>query len=115
MFSAPFEGLFSFSISPARSSENHRLKYRYAGDYALSPLQKKNNYKEISVMFFTLENHVRLAVAKAGGPTYVSNQLLISNGAVHAWIQKGRVANLDYARKLSELSGVAVDLLRPVS
>lgn len=65
-------------------------------------------------MFFSLENHVKRAIAKAGGPTYVSNQLSLSNGAIHAWIRKGRVANIEYARKLAELSGVSVDLLRPV-
>jgi hypothetical protein len=64
-------------------------------------------------MFFRLENHVKKAIAKAGGPTHVSNQLLISNGAVHAWVKKGRIANIDYARKLAELSGISVDLLRP--
>lgn len=63
-------------------------------------------------MFYIPVNHVKLAVAKAGGPTYVSNKLLISNGAVHAWIRKGRVSNLDLASKLSELSGIDVRQLR---
>lgn len=65
-------------------------------------------------MFFTPDNFVRIAVAKAGGPTKVSNQLSISNGAVHAWVRKGRIADLDFARKVSEMSGVKVDLLRSV-
>lgn len=66
-------------------------------------------------MFFTPDNQVRIAIARAGGPTKVSNQLLISNGAVHAWCRKGRIADLDYARKVSEMSGVKLDLLRPVA
>lgn len=65
-------------------------------------------------MFFTPDNHVRIAIAKAGGPTKVSNQLSISNGAVHAWVRKGRIADIDFARKVAELSGVKVDKLRPV-
>ncbi len=65
-------------------------------------------------MFFTPDNHVRIAIAKAGGPTKISNQLLISNGAVHAWVRKGRIADLDFARKVSALSGVDVELLRSV-
>lgn len=64
-------------------------------------------------MFYIPVNHVKLAIAKAGGPTYVSNKLLISNGAVHAWCRKGRVSNLILATKLSELSGVPVTELRP--
>lgn len=65
-------------------------------------------------MFFTPNNHVKIAIAKAGGPTKVSNQLSISNGAIHAWIRKGRIADLDFARTVSALSGVDVNLLRPV-
>ncbi|MEF8759170.1 MAG: hypothetical protein V5B36_05445 [Candidatus Accumulibacter sp. UW25] len=65
-------------------------------------------------MFFTPDNHVRIAIDKAGGPTKVSNQLSISNGAVHAWVRKGRIADIDFARKVAELSGVKVDKLRPV-
>jgi hypothetical protein len=65
-------------------------------------------------MFFTPDNHVRIAIAKAGGPTKVSNQLSISNGAVHAWVRKGRISDIDFARKVAELSGVKVDKLRPV-
>lgn len=64
-------------------------------------------------MFYIPVNHVRLAIQKAGGATIVSNKLLISNGAVHAWCRKGRVTNLDFAIKLSGLSGVPVGDLRP--
>jgi len=65
-------------------------------------------------MFFTPENHVRIAIAKAGGPTKVSNTLSLSNGTIHAWVRKARIADIDYARKVSEMSGVSVDQLRPV-
>ncbi|MDP2805375.1 MAG: hypothetical protein Q8O24_05480 [Gallionellaceae bacterium] len=63
-------------------------------------------------MFCLPENPVRKAIALAGGPTFVSNQLSLSNGAIHAWIRKGRIASLDYARKVAEMSGVAVEQLR---
>lgn len=65
-------------------------------------------------MFFTPENHVRIAIAKAGGPTKVSNTLSLSNGTIHAWVRKARIADIGYARQVSEMSGVSVDLLRPV-
>jgi hypothetical protein len=38
----------------------------------------------------------------------------VSNGAVHSWIKKRRVTNIDFARKLSELSGIPVEKIRPV-
>jgi hypothetical protein len=60
------------------------------------------------------ENHVRTAINKIGGPTKTSNLLNISNGAVHAWIRAGRISNIDYARKVAELSGMPVEKVRPV-
>ncbi len=62
-------------------------------------------------MIFT--NKVREAVDKAGGPTYVAVQFKCSGTAVHAWIRNGRVGNIEKAKLLSELSGVAVKDLRP--
>lgn len=64
-------------------------------------------------MFFR-ENHVKTAVAKAGGPTYTSNQLKVSNGCVHKWIKAAHVSNIDKARQLAKLSGIAVEKLRCV-
>ncbi len=68
----------------------------------------------MSNIFFSPENYVRRAVAIGGGPTRVSNLLSISNATVHSWAKNGRVPNLDYAKKLSDLSGIKVSLLRPV-
>lgn len=62
-------------------------------------------------MFF-LENHVKKAVAKVGGPTYTSNQLGVSNGCVHKWVAAGRVPNIEKARKLADLSGIDLQKLR---
>lgn len=63
---------------------------------------------------FIEENFVERAVAKVGGPTMTSNLLSVSNGAVHKWINARRVPNIDKAKKLSELSKVALEKLRPV-
>lgn len=63
---------------------------------------------------FIQENYVQRAVAKAGGPTMVSNLLSVSNGAIHKWINSQRIPNLDKAKKLAELSKVALEKLRPV-
>lgn len=65
-------------------------------------------------MFYVQPNHVKLAIQKAGGPTVVSNALNLSNGAIHAWIRKRRIASIVYARKVSEMSGVRVEELRPI-
>jgi hypothetical protein len=61
---------------------------------------------------FIQENYVRVAIAKAGGPTAVSNQIGVSNACVHLWVKKRRVANIVKARQLSELSGIALEKLR---
>ena len=61
---------------------------------------------------FIQENHVRVAIAKAGGPTAVSNHIGVSNACVHLWVKKRRVANIVKARQLSELSGISVENLR---
>lgn len=62
---------------------------------------------------FNFQNNVRTAVDRIGGPTKTSNILGVANGTVHAWIKAHRVANIDFARKLAELSGMPVDELRP--
>ena len=64
-------------------------------------------------MFFQ-QNHVHLAVAKAGGATKVSNACGVSNSAVYKWIDGRRVPDIDQAKKLAELSGVSLENLRPV-
>lgn len=61
------------------------------------------------------KNHVKTAVDTIGGVTRTSNLLNVSNGAVHAWINKGRVSNIDYARKLAELAGMKLEQVRPVA
>jgi len=65
-------------------------------------------------MYMYSENAVRKSVDKIGGVTKTSNILGVSNGAVHAWIKNRRVTNIDYARKISELSGVPLEKIRPV-
>ena len=64
---------------------------------------------------FIHQNKVRMAVNKIGGPTRTSNLLGVSNGAVHAWIKAQRISNIDYARKVAELSEMKVDELRGIS
>jgi len=65
-------------------------------------------------MLLSPENYARIAIAKPGGPTHVSNQQLISNGAVHAWCRKGRISDINCARKVAAMSGMGVELLRPI-
>ena len=58
------------------------------------------------------ENHVRIAVDRVGGATKVSTMFGIATGTVHSWIRARRIANIDYAAKLAELSGLKVQQLR---
>jgi len=62
---------------------------------------------------FFQENAVKLAVKKIGGVTKASNLLGVSNGAVHSWVKRGMVTNIDFAKKIAELSGVPLDRVRP--
>jgi hypothetical protein len=59
-------------------------------------------------------NHVMTAVRLIGGPTKTSNALGVSNATVHSWIKRRVVSNIDYAKKLAELSGIELLKLRPV-
>ncbi|MEJ1959761.1 MAG: hypothetical protein WDM70_10350 [Nitrosomonadales bacterium] len=65
-------------------------------------------------MIFSIENPVRQAIYKIGGPTVVSNLLSISNGAVHAWIRNRKIRNIKFARRIAELSGFDIEELRPI-
>lgn len=58
-------------------------------------------------------NSVAVAVRRAGGPTHVAIAIGCSGTAVHAWIRKRRVADIDKARKLAELAGMTIQELRP--
>ena len=65
-------------------------------------------------MLYLDKNLVRIACDKIGGVTRTYNEIGVSNGAVHFWIKNRRVSNINYARKLAELSGMKVEQLRPV-
>jgi hypothetical protein len=65
-------------------------------------------------MFFYNENSVKIAVDKIGGVTIASNILGVSNGAVHSWIKRGKVVNITFAKRLSELSRIPLEKIRPV-
>ena len=60
------------------------------------------------------ENSVRLAVSRIGGVTKASNLLGVSNGAVHKWLKAERVPNIDKAKQLAQLSGIALEKVRSV-
>ena len=65
-------------------------------------------------MYFLSENFVRRAVLTIGGVTTTSNILGVSNGAVHSWIKNQRVTNITYAKRISELSKIPLEKIRPV-
>ena len=58
------------------------------------------------------KNRVRIAVDRLGGPTKASNLMGVSNNTINTWIRKQRVGNIDFAKKLADLSEMAVQDLR---
>ena len=58
------------------------------------------------------ENHVRTAVDRVGGPTKASNLLGVSNNTINSWINNRYIPNIDYARRLADLSEMKVQELR---
>lgn len=64
-------------------------------------------------MHVLYENFVIDAVKRIGGVTFTSNVLGVSNGAVHSWIKRGKVVNITYAKRMSELSGIPLEKIRP--
>lgn len=62
---------------------------------------------------FIQKNAVKTAVNRIGGATKTSNAVGVSNGAVYAWIKAHRISNIDYAKKVAELSGMKLEEIRP--
>ena len=60
------------------------------------------------------DNKVRVAVARAGGPTRVATMLGVANNTIHSWVNNQRVPNINHARKLAEVACFDVRDLRPV-
>ena len=60
------------------------------------------------------DNKVRIAVARAGGPTQVAVMLGVANNTVHSWVNNQRVPKITNARKLAGVAGFDVIDLRPV-
>lgn len=59
------------------------------------------------------QNKVKIAVQRVGGPTQVALQIGCSGSAVHAWIRKRKVSDINKARKLAELAGMELREVRP--
>lgn len=62
-------------------------------------------------MYFP-QNHVRVAVARIGGPTMAAVALGVSGTAIHNWIKHARVVNIEKAKLLATLSGLELQQLR---
>lgn len=60
-----------------------------------------------------MNNQVRVAVERVGGPTKASNILGVANSTIHNWIKAGRVSNIEFARQLSELANISLQEIRP--
>jgi len=62
-------------------------------------------------MYIT-SNHIKTAVDRIGGPTKTAHICSVSNAAVHNWLKKARIPNIDKARIVEKQSGVELQLLR---
>lgn len=58
------------------------------------------------------QNHVQIAVTRIGGPTKAATALGVSNTTIHAWIKAQRIADIDKAKQLAQLSGLELQQLR---
>jgi DNA-binding transcriptional regulator YdaS (Cro superfamily) len=58
---------------------------------------------------------VKMAVEMLGGATKASNVLGVSNGTVHLWVKLGRISDIDKARQVAEITGIAITQLRPIT
>lgn len=61
---------------------------------------------------YQFQNHVKTAVARIGGPTRAAHAVGVSNATIHNWIKLSRISNIDRAKRMAELSGVALQQLR---
>jgi DNA-binding transcriptional regulator YdaS (Cro superfamily) len=60
-----------------------------------------------------ISNNVKIAINRAGGPTKVALLLGCSGTAVHAWIRKNKISDINKATKLAQITGMQVRELRP--
>jgi len=63
-------------------------------------------------MIYLSQNHVRIAVDRIGGVTKAAHAMAVSNTAVHAWIKKQRISDIDKAKRMADLAGMELQQLR---
>lgn len=61
---------------------------------------------------FSITNYVKIAVERLGGATKTAHATSVSNASVHAWINAGRIPNIDKAKVVAKESKIDVELLR---
>lgn len=59
-------------------------------------------------------NAVSEAVIRSGGLIAVASDLQIHPNTVSSWVKRQYIPKYSYAKKLAQLSGFSVDVLRPV-
>ena len=65
-------------------------------------------------MFHLMQNYVKVAVDRLGGPTKAAIAMEVSGTTIHAWIKLQRIMNIDKARLMAKLSGLELSQLRRV-
>lgn len=63
-------------------------------------------------MFQITKNHVKIAVDRLGGPTKAATAMAVSGTAIHHWIKRARIVDIEKATLMATLSGLEVQQLR---
>ena len=66
-------------------------------------------------MFLIIENYVRIAVDRIGGPTKAAHAMAVSNTTIHAWIKQRNIRNLEKAKLMAKLAHMELGQLRSAS
>ena len=65
-------------------------------------------------MFNLMQNYVKVAVDRMGGPTKAAIAMEVSGTTIHDWIKRQRIVSLDKAKLMAKLSGLELQQLRRV-
>ena len=66
-------------------------------------------------MFLIIQNHVRIAVDRIGGPTKAAHAMAVSNATIHAWIKRQDIRNIEKAKLMAKLAHMELGQLRSAS
>jgi DNA-binding transcriptional regulator YdaS (Cro superfamily) len=63
-------------------------------------------------MIYLQQNYIKTAVDRLGGPTKSAHAMAVSNTTIHEWIKRGRIVDIDKAKRMAQLTGIELRQLR---